>query len=335
MTNHYRVLSQQVFTNGNYKIIPIRFEDRFKIMQWRNEQIYHLRQKKIITKMEQDEYFKKIISKSFNQEAPDQILFSFLKNGVFIGYGGLVHINWIIKEAEISFLFETKKEEKYFSVFWSHFLDLIEKVAFKNLELLRIFTYSYNLRPKLYKLLEKKRYLEETRGKIKLLEHEDLEAIYNAKYSQNFSVRKAKITDIKLIYEWNNDITTRKNSISESQFDFHEHKKWFLKSIKNDDLDFFVVLENGPVGSFRVEKKENFLISFLVAPEYRGMKIGSKIISYVINNYVEKNINAYVLESNLFSQKIFKKYDFKIVSKFSKNNKQIIKFQKNQKNEFI
>lgn len=38
----YKCLNQQVFESGDYKLVPIRHEDRYSIMQWRNEQIYSL-----------------------------------------------------------------------------------------------------------------------------------------------------------------------------------------------------------------------------------------------------------------------------------------------------
>ena len=47
--NKYIAFQQQVFCVDDHKIIPIRFADRYKIMKWRNEQIYHLRQKVPLT----------------------------------------------------------------------------------------------------------------------------------------------------------------------------------------------------------------------------------------------------------------------------------------------
>ena len=104
----YKVLSQSVFQEGDYKIVPIRFEDRLDIMQWRNEQIYHLRQAKPLTAADQENYFVNTVAKLFDEEKPAQILFSYLENDVCIGYGGLVHINWIDKNAEISFIMNTE-----------------------------------------------------------------------------------------------------------------------------------------------------------------------------------------------------------------------------------
>ena len=152
--NTYKVLSNQVFSSGKYSLVPIRFEDRYDIMQWRNEQIYHLRQAKPLTKEDQDAYFENVIAKLFNQEQPNQILFSFLEDGICIGYGGLVHINWRDKNAEISFIMNTCLEEDRFEKIWQSYLSLIEEVAFHDLSLYKVYTYAFDLRPHLYEVFE-------------------------------------------------------------------------------------------------------------------------------------------------------------------------------------
>jgi RimJ/RimL family protein N-acetyltransferase len=150
----YKVLSKQQFLNGRHSIIPIRFEDRYDIMRWRNEQLYHLRQEEPLTKEVQDVYFVNVVSKLFDQKQPNQILFSFLENDICIGYGGLVHINWIDKNAEISFIMSTSLEKDYFEIHWKTYLQLIEKVAFEEIKLHKIYTYAFDLRPRLYNVLE-------------------------------------------------------------------------------------------------------------------------------------------------------------------------------------
>src|SRR5690606_14503527 len=134
--------------------VPIRYEDRLAIMKWRNEQIYHLRQNKPLTIEDQENYFKNTISRLFDQERPDQILFSYLKGGHCIGYGGLVHINWIDRNAEVSFIMDSALESTEFSFHWDTFLSLISEVAFNELSLHKIYTYAFDLRPHLYKILE-------------------------------------------------------------------------------------------------------------------------------------------------------------------------------------
>ncbi len=159
--NQYHVLNKQVFSNREYSLVPIRYEDRHKIMQWRNEQIYHLRQNKPLTIEDQDKYFSEVVSGLYQQEQPEQILFSYLENDVCIGYGGLVHINWIDKNAEISFIIDTTREKEEFSKHWSVYLDLIEEVAFKELLLHKVYTHAFDLRPHLYEILEKNNYFRD------------------------------------------------------------------------------------------------------------------------------------------------------------------------------
>ncbi len=153
--NIYKVLNNQFFSNGGYSIVPIRMEDRYSIMQWRNEQIYHLRQRKLLTEQEQDNYFITVVAGLFEQDQPDQILFSYLEVNKCIGYGGLVHINWIDKNAEISFIMDTHLEKDYFDFHWTIFLGMIEKIAFTELFMHKIFVFAFDLRPQLYKILEK------------------------------------------------------------------------------------------------------------------------------------------------------------------------------------
>jgi RimJ/RimL family protein N-acetyltransferase len=157
----YKCLYNQVYKNKEFTIVPIRDEDKYSIMKWRNEQVYHLRQSKQISKEEQEQYFENVIDKLFDQEKPNQILFSYLENDICIGYGGLVHINWIDKNAEISFLMNTQLENDFFEYHWGIYLDIIEKVAFKELNLHKIFVYAFDLRPHLYKALELKQFNKE------------------------------------------------------------------------------------------------------------------------------------------------------------------------------
>ena len=35
---------------NEFKLVPIRYQDRYLIMKWRNEQLYHLRQESLLTK---------------------------------------------------------------------------------------------------------------------------------------------------------------------------------------------------------------------------------------------------------------------------------------------
>lgn len=159
--NSYKALNEQKFSNGNFSIVPIRYQDRMAILKWRNEQLYHLRQDKPLSEEDQEIYFNTVVKKLFDLKHPDQLLFSYLDNDQCIGYGGLVHINWIDKNAEISFVMNTELEKNNFSKHWGIFLDLIEKIAFEELHLYKIFTYAFDLRPHLYEAVENSGFTKE------------------------------------------------------------------------------------------------------------------------------------------------------------------------------
>jgi RimJ/RimL family protein N-acetyltransferase len=144
----YKCFNENVFSEGVYSLLPIRDEDKYDILNWRNSQIDILRQQSPLTKDQQDNYFKTVISQLFEQEQPSQLLWSFLLEGKLIGYGGLVHIDWEAKHGEISFLLcnDRNNDIDKFKKDWQIFLKLIIKVAFNELKFHKIHTYAYDIR---------------------------------------------------------------------------------------------------------------------------------------------------------------------------------------------
>ena len=60
---------------------------------------------------------------------------------------------------------KTELEKSDFELHWNNFLNLIHIVATKELKLVKTYTYSYNLRPRLYEVLEQCNYILEARLK--------------------------------------------------------------------------------------------------------------------------------------------------------------------------
>jgi len=184
----YKILQNQCFQEGEFKLVPIRHQDRYEIMRWRNEQMYHLRQSKSLTEAEQDRYFDEVVNKLFDQEQPEQILFSFLEGEQCIGYGGLVHINWKDKNAELSFIMNTALEKQRFHEIWHAYLELIEKIAFVDLGLHKLYTYAFDLRPYLYPVLEDKRYQREGKLSKHIFFNDDyIDVVIHSKLSDGVS----------------------------------------------------------------------------------------------------------------------------------------------------
>lgn len=144
----YQLLDGFYESIGEYAISSIKLEDAESIRIWRNQQISALRQSSILSKDEQDSYFKKVIEPSFSDEEPRQILLRYTLKNDLIGYGGLVHLNWPDRKGEVSFLLDTNrtKDKDQYTIECKTFLKLIKKCAFKKLGLNKISTYAYSHR---------------------------------------------------------------------------------------------------------------------------------------------------------------------------------------------
>lgn len=177
----YKCISQQELVCGNYKLIAIRDEDKYAIMQWRNEQIDILRQNELLTKEKQELYFSNVVDKLFEQEKPRQLLFSFLEDDILVGYGGLVHIDWESKNAEISFLsaMDRNENEKLFFYDFKSYLKILISIAFDNLNFIKVHTTFYEIKKRnLYKMvIEEFKFIQEAQLKQHILINGKLEDI--------------------------------------------------------------------------------------------------------------------------------------------------------------
>ena len=159
----YFVLGDETFENNMLKLITVRSSDIDSIRIWRNEQIAVLRQNKPIKRRQQIKYFKRNVWNQLNHPEPTQILFALLHKEELIGYGGLVHISWQDRKAEISFLLDSKYNDQsaeYIEVFTSY-LKLITEISFGHLNLHRIFTETWIYRQNHISALENTNFIKE------------------------------------------------------------------------------------------------------------------------------------------------------------------------------
>jgi RimJ/RimL family protein N-acetyltransferase len=325
----YKCLTNQTYSLNEYQIVPIRDEDRYDIMQWRNEQIYHLRQSKPLNKKNQDKYFDNVVTKLFEAEKPDQILFSYLENGVCIGYGGLVHINWIDKNAEISFVLNTGLEVKFID-HWRTFLSLIEQVAFEDLQFNKIFTYAFDLRPLLYIALEKSKYTKEAVLKSHTyFNKEFIDVVIHSKLREyKFYLREAKTNqDALQLFDWVNDEEVRKNSLKTDQISIIDHFTWFQAKLKSDITKIYILEDefNSAIGQIRVDKINDYYeIDYSISNAYRGRGLGNKIVELLLIQMGNVNLLAKVKKTNLPSIKVFVNNGFKLY----KEEKELIIYTK-------
>ncbi|MBZ9729075.1 GNAT family N-acetyltransferase [Salegentibacter sp. JZCK2] len=330
---NYRILNKQQFSLGNYAIVPIRSKDRYDIMKWRNEQMYHLRQNEPLTREKQDSYFDKVVARLFEEEKPEQLLFSYLEGEKCIGYGGLVHINWIDKNAEISFIMNTELEKEFFEFHWEIILDLLEEVAFKELKLHKIFTYAFDLRPRLYTALKKSGFgLNAELKEHCFFDDRFISVKIHSKINREKEIRDIQVADLYVTYGWANDPNVRKFSFNKNKITLKEHASWFFSTLENSNSEYYMLEVNGnAAGSIRfdIEKDHIAKINYLLDPNFTGKGLGTYLLENGIK-FLQKNrtsvqkVYGYVLEKNLASVRIFEKLSFRNVA----DNPSEFKFEK-------
>jgi RimJ/RimL family protein N-acetyltransferase len=287
-------------------------------MKWRNEQIYHLRQSKELTIKEQDLYFDNVVANLFDVEFPSQILFSYLENDVCIGYGGLVHINWIDKNAEISFVLNTQLESAFID-HWCNFLYLIENVAFNEIGISKIYTYAFDLRPNLYLALEKSGfYHESTLINHSIFDGRFIDVVIHSKINNNsFYLRKAdSYLDGLLLFNWVNDESVRKNSFNSDEISISDHFNWFKSKLNSKISQIYILsdLYKSNIGQIRVDMIDGYYeIDYSISNKFRGKGFGGLILKLLEEKLGQGSLLAKVKKANLPSVKIFKNNGFQIL----------------------
>ncbi|THD67724.1 GNAT family N-acetyltransferase [Robertkochia marina] len=327
----YKVLKKQIFNSGDFEIQPIRFQDRFQIKRWRNAQIFHLRQKHPLSDKDQERYFKEVVNQLYDQDRPSQLLFSCFVKNELIGYGGLVHINWEDRNAEISFIMDPRLESSHFINYWVAMLKCLEELAFVSLNFNKIYTYAYDLRPKLYEALKISKYTNEAI----LKEHVYINGVpksvlIHSKLNNKKVLRKANRGDWELTYKWAKDPNIRKYSFNQSQIDLENHLSWFYSKLSNENSKYYILCLGGSeVGSIRFDIIGNeAIVSYLIDTKYTRKRLGTDIILLGIKRLLLEvgsvdTIVASVMPANVSSIRIFEKLGFK-----KEKLKQAFKFTK-------
>jgi RimJ/RimL family protein N-acetyltransferase len=317
----YKCLSQQQFKYGDFTLVPIRDEDKYEIMKWRNEQIDILRQKTMLTVREQELYFKDVIPRLFDLTTPDQLLFSVLERNVLVGYGGLVHIDWESRNGEISFLTSTERssDERHFFRDWTAYLTMLKDMVSKNLNFVKIYTYAYNIRPWLFRVLEENGFREEAclKDHVSIRKHLHNVRIHSF-FLRQVTFRPAVEGDAKIYFEWVNEDSVRQNSLNQKKIEWQEHLSWFTDKIKSAGCTMLIAFQKGEsVGQIRFEEVRVGVhqVGISIDPKFRGMGLGAEIISggiriLAVSNPTVKKILAKIKPSNFASKLSFLRAGF-------------------------
>jgi RimJ/RimL family protein N-acetyltransferase len=315
----YKILGQQEFRNGNYSLVPIRDDDKYLIMKWRNEQLDILRQRDPLTKSQQETYFRVVVDKLFEEEKPKQLLFSFLEKGKPVAYGGLVHIDWESMNGEVSFIADTNRADRFVSD-WNEYLTILKRIARTHLRFRKVYTYSYDVRPLLYQALSESGFVQEARLKDHVVVRgKATDVRIHSFFCQPLNLIRATQNDLDLYFRWVNDVEVRNNSFNPHPISLETHTKWFnAKLADKSSLLLIGMQDNTPVGQVRFDEFEvgNLLVDFSVASEFRGRGFGGELIrSGILVATAQfphvKHVIAKVKTLNPRSSRVFQSTGFK------------------------
>ena len=140
-------------------------------------------------------------------------------------------------------------------------------------------------------------------------------------------LKKLSLRDLKKVFELSNDPVVRKWSLKKSRISIAKHKIWFKHELYRNNFFYKFVCGLKTFGIIRLSlKKKKYFLSYLIASEFRGRNLGSKMIK-LFTNKIRKNrkieidkVFAVSFKKNISSNKTLKKSGFLIHRKTNNKN---------------
>jgi UDP-2,4-diacetamido-2,4,6-trideoxy-beta-L-altropyranose hydrolase len=133
------------------------------------------------------------------------------------------------------------------------------------------------------------------------------------------TVRRAEARDCEQYFKWANDNSVRENSINTGEISWESHVKWFEAKVGNPNSCLLIFESQGlPLGQVRFDLQNGeWLISFSIAANFRGIGLARHIVALALSTLREVSklpFIAIVKHENAASGKVFKAFDFELVS---------------------
>jgi RimJ/RimL family protein N-acetyltransferase len=143
----YACMPRAELADGALAVRAVQPGDIESIRRWRNAQLEILRQAAPIEPDEQVAYYARAIWPDKARATPANLLLAYLRDGRLIGYGGLVHIAWPHRRAEVSFLLDPELERDVAAraALFAGFLGLVKRLGFDDLGLARLYTETFDV----------------------------------------------------------------------------------------------------------------------------------------------------------------------------------------------
>ena len=98
--------------------------------------------------------------------------------------------------------------------------------------------------------------------------------------SEQLQIRPATLADSNLLYNWRNDLATRKASRNQEEITPEHHQQWLRETLAENNRRLFIAeSDQTPVGTIRLDFADEVEISWTVAPTARGNGWGKKMVA--------------------------------------------------------
>ena len=87
-------------------------------------------------------------------------------------------------------------------------------------------------------------------------------------------LRSANERDIRKVFDWANEETTRANSFHTEKISWEEHTSWYQKVLQSEEVSLYIAMDfMKPVGQVRLQKEaDTGFISYSVDKDCRGAR---------------------------------------------------------------
>lgn len=144
-----------------------------------------------------------------------------------------------------------------------------------------------------------------------------MQSLLNRRAGQPLKLRQAVESDCENLYQWRNDVETRRYAFNSEPIDFATHQQWFMRTLENPQRILLIGEdEQQAVGVLRYDVQgDEAMVSVYLVPQKRGRGYATELLKqgnvWLQENFRPiKRVKAEVLEENQASQHIFKKAGF-------------------------
>jgi len=130
----------------------------------------------------------------------------------------------------------------------------------------------------------------------------------NLMLQRHVSIRKATLSDIDIVYEWQSSPSTRVYFKNSDVPEYSEHLSWMSDAVQSNSVHFYMIMNNGvSVGLVRLNMLLDLTaeVSILISPKYYGNGFAKSAMHIILERYDNYIIKAFVNEKNIASQKLF------------------------------